>query len=269
MKNTLLTMGLSSLFFSSILFSSCSSEKTTSTDSKTSPKTQDTSQVNTSKVTNKKKTELNYTRVIGFDISKDQGDFIDKVQPSDSITFVFCKATEGVTYTDPNFASNWEKISQKGYYKGAYHFYHLDDDPTEQAKFFLSTLGKLDNNQLTPVLDIEDIKGAEKVGKETVMKDVITFLTYIKQNSGKTPILYTYVSFANAYLTDAAFGEYPLWIADYEKTEQPVVPSAWKENGYKLWQKSGDYKSHDTTIDFDVYHGDFISFKSFIKEINQ
>ena len=62
--------------------------------------------------------------VYGIDVSDFQGDEVDFLdKQKDSLSFVICKATEGITYTDPEFQNNWKTIPEKGFIRGAYHFY--------------------------------------------------------------------------------------------------------------------------------------------------
>jgi lysozyme len=73
--------------------------------------------------------------VYGIDISHHQNNEIDYISKTlDSLSFVICKATEGVTYTDPLFSKNWKTIKARGFIRGAYHFYRSDDDPIAQVQ---------------------------------------------------------------------------------------------------------------------------------------
>ena len=47
----------------------------------------------------------------GIDISKYQGDEVAMLNKhKDALSFIICKATEGVTFTDPDFIMNWKLI---------------------------------------------------------------------------------------------------------------------------------------------------------------
>src|SRR5262245_5178777 len=61
--------------------------------------------------------------VVGVDLSHHQGR-IDwgKVRASKA-AFAFIKATEGATFTDPAFATNWSGARDAGVLRGAYHFF--------------------------------------------------------------------------------------------------------------------------------------------------
>src|SRR5256885_3731457 len=53
--------------------------------------------------------------------------------------FAGCKATEGLTYTDPTFGRNWEAMHAAGLVRIAYHFAHADPgrSPVAEAEHFL------------------------------------------------------------------------------------------------------------------------------------
>jgi lysozyme len=214
-----------------------------------------------------KKTIENTTPAFGIDISSYQGDEVEALtQSEDNLQFIICKATEGVTYVDPKFQSNWANIKEKGFLRGAYHFYRSTDDPSKQAEFFLSTLGELDPMDIPPVVDFE-LGGIDKSQPvEDVQESILKMLQIIEERIRITPILYTDNYTANEYLNNESFSQFPLWIADYEAKETPVIPNAWEAKGYTFWQKSDSYQLKNYTDDADVFNGDLEALKSFIKQ---
>lgn len=203
----------------------------------------------------------------GIDISKGQGNEIDKLNAkTDSLSFIICKATEGVTYTDPTFANNWATIPQKGFIRGAYHFYHTADDPTEQATFFVNTLKGLNKSDIAPVLDFES--GGIAPGKtvEQIQEELMVFLQAVEQKSGRKPIIYTNVNIGNQYLNKPEFAAYALWIAYPAEVAEPELPTAWASKGWSLWQKSWKYEIAGYTDDFDRYNGNLAELKQFIAD---
>ena len=88
----------------------------------------------------------------GIDISQYQGDQIEFLNKTkDSLSFVICKATEGITYIDPRFAQNWDLIKQKGFIRGSYHFYRSNDDPQSQAANYTRVISDLQKTDLPPM----------------------------------------------------------------------------------------------------------------------
>ncbi|WNJ20040.1 GH25 family lysozyme [Pontibacter sp. G13] len=191
----------------------------------------------------------------GLDLSHFNGDLEDELLPVDSITFVFVKATEGLTYEDPDFSHNWQTAKSKGLLRGAYHFYRTDDDPIEQARFFLRTVGTLGMRDFPLVLDIEQGSMDGYITTADLQSDLISFLSYLESHTGRRPILYSGESFCNTHLTHADFAQYPLWLAEYNSRTTPQIPTTWDQSGWVFWQKSESYKIDGTTSDFDLFNG--------------
>jgi lysozyme len=193
----------------------------------------------------------------GVDISHYNGDMVSRLTSHDSITFVLCKATEGVTYVDPYLAVNWNMVSQKKLLLGVYHFYKTADDPIHQARFFLSQIEKHGEPDLPLVIDIESgslpESGSNHKSKAQIQDELHQCLLHLEAQTGRKPMIYTGRSFANNYLNNEKLSQYPLWLADYNK--RPKTPSAWANSGYKIWQKTSKYPIEHSHVDFDIFHG--------------
>ena len=202
----------------------------------------------------------------GLDISKYQGNeiiLLDK--KSDSISFVICKATEGITYTDPKFSENWSMILKKGFIRGAYHFYRSDDNPKDQASNYLSAISELQNTDFPPIVDFEEGGIHKNQSVEKIQATLLLFLKELETKLNRKPIIYTDVNTGNKYLNKVEFSDYPLWIANYTKGKQPNQPKTWKSKKWFLWQKSANYKIENTINDFDVFNGSVKELQDFIK----
>ncbi len=196
------------------------------------------------------------TSISGIDISHFQGDEIDYLNKKGSqLDFVICKATEGLTYTDPDFKTNWKSIQQQGFVRGAYHFYHCADDPVQQANYFLTTVGTFLDTDLPPIVDFEENSIDKNCNKSTIQKNLLQFLTILEQKTGKKPILYTDTNIGNSEINNPDFSSYSLWIADYNAGTAPKVPSVWKTKSWTIWQKTQNYSLDSYTNDFDVFNG--------------
>ncbi len=195
----------------------------------------------------------------GIDISKWNGNIVKEIHKLNHITFIVCKATEGLDYVDPMFKDNWSLIEERNYIRGAYHFYRSNDDPVRQAAFFCKTVGKLRKTDMPLVLDIEElsIPPKSKIDIQELQNDLLTFLKHVEHCSGKRPMVYTDYSFATHYLSNQAFAEYPLWLAEYTDKSNPSVPAVWKK--FKIWQKTNRYTIDSDTVDLDVYTGNITS----------
>ncbi|MEN2399207.1 GH25 family lysozyme [Flavobacterium sp. MC2016-06] len=202
--------------------------------------------------------------VYGIDISKYQGNEINFLNKQvDNLTFIICKATEGITYTDSDFKTNWPAIQAKGYVRGAYHFYHCDDDPSKQVANYLGVIGKFSAADFPPIVDFEETSIDPGINTASIQPNLLQFLTLLEQKTGRKPLIYTDNNTANTYLTDPSFAGYNLWIADYNNTL--TLPTIWQSKSWTLWQKSASYKLNNQLNDFDVFNGNTTDFTNFIQ----
>lgn len=191
--------------------------------------------------------EKSYT-ITGVDVSKYQGkvDF-KKVKASD-IHYVFVRATEGITYQDAEFASNLKAAREAGLVVGAYHFYETNDAPADQLQNF-TQLVKLQKGDLPPVVDIEKLHNNDK---SHLIEHIQTFLSGLESHYGVKPILYSGEKFANQYMSN--FGNYPLWLAEYE-VASPKVPQGWTDWSFWQWSQSGHIEGVEGAVDLDRFNG--------------
>ena len=211
----------------------------------------------------------------GVDISKYQKvTSWSEFENSDNLSFLFIKATEGVTIRNPFFPQHWKDSNyiatpnHPKMYRGAYHFYHPADDPIEQADFFLSTIGELEIIDLPPVLDLESfdkLKITDLKVKKTVAKNVLTWLRYVEQKTHRTPILYTYRNF---WITlgsiDPAFAHYPLFIASYNENLCPLAMAPWTNWTFWQYSESGTISGIENHTDLDIFNGNENDLLNFI-----
>ena len=172
----------------------------------------------------------------GIDVSHMQGaiDWQAVAQDPARIAFAYAKATEGVTYTDPAFAANYAAIKAAGLKRGAYHFFRPEDAVQPQVQNFLKALGTPQPDDLPPMLDVEVADG---VSPQVLAAGVRQWLEQVSQALSCTPLIYTTAGFWNASVGDAAlWNSYPLWIAEYTSSPQPILPAG--ATHYAFWQYS-------------------------------
>ena len=193
--------------------------------------------------------ESSLSQVQGIDVSHNQGtvDWNAVVQAGQ--VFAFMKATDGITYTDPQFATNWSGAKAAGLLRGAYHFYETNDDPTAQAENFLNAV-QLEPGDLPPVVDIERTTSGQSASQ--IVQDLQTWLDVVEQATGLVPIIYTGPSYWDS-LGTSAFGRYPLWVAEYG-VASPKLPSGW--TCWTFWQSSeSGTVAGISPVDLDVFGG--------------
>jgi lysozyme len=201
--------------------------------------------------------------VYGIDISHFQGDEEDfLVKNKDSLSFIICKASEGVDKKDSAFDRNWNLARQKGFIRGAYHLYYCTGSPVQQAQFFNSTVGKLSSTDLPPIIDIE--KPYVNPQCTNIQSNILLFLKEVETLTGRKPMIYINRDAGNQYLNNAQFAGYPLWVAAYtSKLTTGDIPKAWNSN-WNIWQRSDSYKVNRQTNDFDMFNGNMDTLKKFI-----
>ena len=163
------------------------------------------------------------------------------------VTFVFIKATEGVSLMDDNFNLNFYEAKQNDFVRGAYHFFIPDMDARKQAEFFLKQV-HLEPGDLLPVLDVE------KAGSLTdvqLKKAVKTWLDIVEAKYNVKPIIYTGYKFKLHYRNDDMFNDYPYWIAHYY-VEQLEYKGKWD-----FWQHTdcGKVRGIKGNVDCNIFNG--------------
>jgi len=154
-------------------------------------------------------------KTFGIDISHYQGkinwDEVTKVQDSFPISFVFIRATAGSVKQDRKFKTNWKKSKQKGFIRGAYHYYRPNENSILQANNFINTV-KLQKGDLPPVLDIEDVPRIQSIAN--LKLGLRKWLNKVEKHYGMKPIIYSGESFYNDHLYKD-FSDYTCWVANY------------------------------------------------------
>ena len=160
--------------------------------------------------------------------------------------FVFIKATEGATLGDPTFAKNWREAKRVGLRRGAYHFYHPTRDPLKQAANFIKRVS-LKSGDLKPVLDFEVTNG---VSDDKIVADLHVCLDALEVEYNTRPIIYTNPSLYKRFIK-GNFDVYPLWIADYSKTNL----NRYDRDKLYIWQhnKSGWVKGIRGFVDLNTF----------------
>jgi len=139
------------------------------------------------------------------------------------------KATQGTTYTDPNYTSSRAAANGVGLLWGAYHFGTAQDVPTQVNNFL--QVAASDSNTLL-VLDWEE----NTIASQGTMSldQAKQFVQLVKTKTGRFPVLYGGSLIKQSVGTngDAILSQCPLWLAQYTST--PSLPGGWPK--YTMWQ---------------------------------
>ena len=204
--------------------------------------------------------DLQQYPITGIDVSAHNGEIdFNKIAHS-GIDFVFIKATEGATFKDTRFHSNYNNAKKAGLKVGAYHFFRFNTDGNLQALNILHSLKgkKLD---LPIVIDIEEYSN----NKNTPTADVITHLSAlinVLQDYNKPLMLYTNKKGFTRFIK-GIFDEYPLWICSFTN---PPIDGEWL-----FWQHShkGTIKGISGDTDLNTFNGSHKDWEHWIDSISQ
>jgi GH25 family lysozyme M1 (1,4-beta-N-acetylmuramidase) len=204
----------------------------------------------------------------GFDLSHHQGSIsADAWQQAAEAGFSFAivKATEGLTFTDGQFAANVQNALAAGFVVAAYHFMHADQDGGDQAQFFLNTIAPFaghlggvlaDGISLPPAaMDLEQVTDAADwptVDLATRIARVGHFLDAVDANFGAMTLVYTAPGWFDDTFQGADWSGHPLWIAA-PNVAQPPTCGAWAAPFCWQYSWTGDVPGIGSgTIDLDV-----------------
>ncbi len=199
----------------------------------------------------------NVNEIIGIDVSKYQGTIDFNSVKAAGVRYIFIRATEGITYQDPDFTSNFSSARTAGLVASAYHFYETNDAPDAQLENF-KNLVSLQAGDLPPVIDIEKLHNQDQAN---LVENLTTFLNGLESHYKVKPIIYSGRNFSNEYLTK--FGDYPLWLAEYG-VDEPSLPSGWSNWTFWQWSQSSEVNGIKGAVDADRFNGDESRFRDLL-----
>ena len=170
-------------------------------------------------------------------------------------SFVFVKATEGTSYTNPAFTTDSAKAQQAGLVPGSYHYARPGSrNPRAEARHYASVLATGVQPSLPPVLDLEEHGGLNPTELQNWVRE---WIDEIKTLTGRDPIIYTYYSFWIQRMANTTeFSEYPLWLAYYRDTLPDNIPGGWDHVTFWQYSGSGRVNGVQTQVDLNKYYGD-------------
>lgn len=156
---------------------------------------------------------------------------------------VIHKVSEGGDWFDPSYAQRRHQAEAAGLLWGGYHFGTGQYSGAEQAAAFLKAAQPGPSTLLALDVEPNDRKPANSMR----LAQAEQFVRTVYQATGRLPMVYTHPKWANgeklgrggrtlggAIAPGSVLARCDLWLADYR--EQPEVPYAWADRGWKLWQ---------------------------------
>jgi GH25 family lysozyme M1 (1,4-beta-N-acetylmuramidase) len=175
----------------------------------------------------------------GIDVSHYQGSIDWHAVASSGISFACAKATEGTSYVDSTFATNWNGMRAAGLIRCAYHFARPGSNATLQALHFVDTVNKAGGFRASKTLQLMlDLESTDGLGPKAVWAWTQEFVAELKRLTGRPGIIYTGLYFWNGKVGAPADNlDCPLWVASYTHPAPAGIPKAWPE-GWAFWQYS-------------------------------
>jgi GH25 family lysozyme M1 (1,4-beta-N-acetylmuramidase) len=188
--------------------------------------------------------------LLGVDVSTYQGTVDWAKVKASGRAFAITRVGDGLG-GDNTFDANWAGIKANGMVRGAYQYFRASDDPKQQADILLAKIGTPADGDLAPTLDLETLDGQSAA---TVVANVKTWLSYVKQKTGRTPMIYTSPGFWPS-IGNPDLSAYVLWVAHWGTT-CPSMPTGWSTWQFHQDADNGTVSGISGAVDTDVFDGD-------------
>lgn len=163
------------------------------------------------------------------------------------ILAVIHKATEGGDWIDPSYSERRMQAESAGLLWGAYHFGTRQYSGARQAQSFLSVVRPTPRTVIALDFEYND----PNPNNTMTLAQAEEFVRVVQQSTGRLPMVYTHARWANGQKSgrrglrlkepvgpNSILARCDLWLADHR--EEPEVPYAWADRGWKLWQYLAD-----------------------------
>ncbi len=193
--------------------------------------------------------------VKGIDISGHNGTIDFHAVKSDTVCFVYMKATEGTDFCDSNFKCNYDAARKAGLLTGAYHFFRFDTPGEIQALHFLESVDG-HTFDLPLAIDVEKWGNVHDYDIDSVKTELRKMLDVIK-TSGYPVVIYTNKRGLRTFIGDDFPGE-KLWICSLSSPPQCK---------WSLWQHShyNKVKGVAKPVDTNTFRGTKGEFAQWLK----
>lgn len=176
----------------------------------------------------------------GVDLAVFQGPPGQWKPHAQGIAWAAVKFTELSTsgpYTNPECFADWATLKAMGAGRIAYLFGHPAAGPLATVSLFLDAAGPVlaDGDGVAIDLEVNDSLPPDRVAAWA-----LEVATLLEHRTGRRPVLYTFLSFAEAG-NCAGLGHLPLWISNPSSPAgKPGVPAPWKSWVLHQYDITGD-----------------------------
>jgi len=184
----------------------------------------------------------------GIDVSEWQGDIDFNAVKNSGIEIVYIRSGAGEDYKDPFFERNYQNAKNAGLKVGFYHYVTATDVDTavREAEFFVS-LTENKSPDACLAMDFEYFYGLSDGAVNEISK---AFLETVEERSGRRACVYSDAS--NAKNTFSGLTEYPLWVADYYRSE-PYSTGQWETWAGFQYTDRGRLSGISGNVDMDYF----------------
>jgi len=176
------------------------------------------------------------------------------------VHYAFIRLSDGATYKDAKFATNWSAAKAAGVIRGAYQFFRPAQSVTTQADMMIAAIGTYTPGDLPPVIDVEDDGG---LAPSTVATRVRQWVDRVHAALGVTPIVYTGKYFWRDEVgSPASFAGTPLWIAQYTSL-CPDLPAPWTRWTFWQYTDKGAVAGISGPVDTNRFNGTLAQLQAF------
>ncbi len=148
----------------------------------------------------------------GIDVSNWQGNINFTAVKNSGINIVYIKSSEGRSFIDPYFETNYTNAKANGLKVGFYHYVtaRTIQQAREQALFFARVIANKEVD-CRLAMDFEDF-GNLSINQINEISKV--FLETLKNITGSEVVIYSN-SYSARTIFDSSLTKYPLWVANY------------------------------------------------------
>lgn len=173
---------------------------------------------------------------------------------------VVVKATEGTTYTNPDYARVARDATSRGIPWAAYHFLHHNSSPSAQAQFFHSVAGNA-----PCMLDVETAGD----GSKATVQDCLDFTNELVTFGGRVRLAYLphwyWQALGSPSLVPLAVAGIALVSSQY--TTYSDTGPGWASYGGvapTVWQYTDAHSLNGFTVDYNAYRGSVDEFRALL-----
>ncbi len=191
--------------------------------------------------------------LFGIDVSYYQGTINWTSAKSDGVKYAIIRVSDGTTFEDPKFTSNWSGAHAAGVLRGAYQFFRPGQSINAQADLMIEKLNGVGAADLPPVIDVEATDG---VADATIATRVGQWLDRVESATGLRPIIYTGKYFWQDNVGNSqAYDDYPLWHAQYTSAACPNIADAWADWAFWQYSSTGSVSGISGDVDMNRFNG--------------